>query len=276
MKPAPFDYRRPSTVAEAVGLLAELPGLARPLAGGQSLVPMLNLRLAPIDRLVDLGGISALREVREEPGRIRYGAMTRHVDFEDGRVPDAANGLLRQAGGQIAYRAVRNRGTVGGAIALSDPAADWLPTMAALEATLTVAGPDGEREIALADFVLGPYMTALGESDLLVSVNVPKLPAGAVWGYAKVTRKTGEYADAMAIAVIDRPRKRARLAAGAAGGAPLILSRAAEAVLRGERGSALRAIAIEELAASGREHPAYELRLHAVTAVRALEDALSK
>ena len=107
MKPAPFAYARPKSLGEAVVLLGQ--SGARALAGGQSLVPMLNLRLAPIERLVDLGGIAELRHIRDERGSILYGAMTTHAAFEDGDVPDASNGLMPFVAGQFAFRAVRNR-----------------------------------------------------------------------------------------------------------------------------------------------------------------------
>src|ERR671938_207639 len=113
---------------------------------------------------------------------------------------------------RIAFRAVRNRGTIGGALALADPAADWRPTGVALVARMHVVGPDGPRAVAAEEFVLGPYFTALGDGELLVAVEVPKLSAGARWGHAKVTTKVGEYAESLAIAVLDRQRRFARVA----------------------------------------------------------------
>jgi len=274
MKPAPFDYCRPSTLHEALALLAARPGSARALAGGQSLVPMLNLRLAAIDLLVDLGRIAQLREVVTEAKRVRYGALVPHADFEDGRVPDAADGLLRTVGGAIAYRAVRTRGTIGGSIALCDPAADWLPALLALDATVSVAAPEGTREIALQSFVIGAYQTVLGDSELILSVNVPKLAPQARWGRAKVTRKTGEYADAMAVCVLDRSRSHARLVSGAIGNLPLMLVATAEAALRGEPLARIRACAHEEIAARLPMLEAHAVGLHAVTAARAVAQAL--
>ena len=115
--------------------------MAAVLAGGQSLVPMLNLRLSPVDHLIDLRPITALSRQEETPEAICYGALTTHAAFEDGAVPDGTNGLMRYAASHIAYRAVRNRGTLGGALALADPAADWLTTAVALDASVTLTGP---------------------------------------------------------------------------------------------------------------------------------------
>ena len=126
MKPAPFSYHRARSVEDAVSALANCSGTAQALAGGQSLVPMLNLRLVLVDLVVDLGAIAALKVATETPSSIRYGALLPHVAFEERRVPDASNGLMPLVAAHIAYRAVRTRGTIGGAIALADPAADWL------------------------------------------------------------------------------------------------------------------------------------------------------
>ena len=121
MKPAPFSYYRATSVEDAITALSGADGMAAVLAGGQSLVPMLNLRLSPVDHLIDLRPITALSRQEETPEAICYGALTTHAAFEDGAVPDGTNGLMRYAAAHIAYRAVRNRGTLGGALALADP-----------------------------------------------------------------------------------------------------------------------------------------------------------
>ena len=148
MKPAPFSYYRATSVEDAITALSSADGMAAVLAGGQSLVPMLNLRLSPVDYLIDLRPIAALSRQQETPEAICYGALTTHAAFEDGVVPDGTNGLMRYVASRIAYRAVRNRGTLGGALALADPAADWLTTAVALDATVTLTGPDGQRRHA--------------------------------------------------------------------------------------------------------------------------------
>jgi aerobic carbon-monoxide dehydrogenase medium subunit len=274
MKPAPFAYARPSTVDEAVRLLADASaGSSRPLAGGQSLVPMLNLRLAPVDRIVDIGGLAEFRRTEDRTGSILYGALTTHAAFEDGAVPDASNGLMPYVAARIAFRAVRNRGTIGGALALADPAADWLPTVVALGATLHLVGPDGERTVPAEKFVLGPYFTALGEGELLAAIEVPKRTPSERWGHAKVTTKVGEYAESLAIAVVDRPQRTARAVLGAADGAPIILSETTECVLAGERPESLREVIRRELIAAERDFAPAKLTMHTTTLLRAIRDA---
>jgi carbon-monoxide dehydrogenase medium subunit len=273
MKPAPFSYVRPASLDEAVRLLVDGGGSARALAGGQSLVPMLNLRLAPTERIVDLAGVAALRRVEDKGGSILYGALTPHAAFEDGEVPDASNGLMRHVAARFAFRAVRNRGTIGGALALADPAADWLPTVIALGAHLHVAGPEGTRIVPAEAFVLGPYFTALAEGEILTAVEVPKLEAGARWGYAKVTMKVGEYAESMAIAVVDGARRAWRIVLGAADGAPILLTGLAARLRDGARPETLGAEIRAEIAAAERDFPPAKLTMHTTTALRAAKDA---
>jgi len=275
MKPAPFAYIRPASIAEAVRILADGKGSARPLAGGQSLVPMLNLRLAPVERIVDLGGIAELRQTRDDGTSVRYGAMTIHAAFEDGEVPDASNGLMAHVAGRFAFRAVRNRGTIGGALALADPASDWLVTVVALEAKLHAVGPDGRRVIPAEKFVLGPYFTSLAEGELLEAIEVPKRPKTERWGYCKVTAKVGEYAESMALALVDRARGTARVALGATDGAPIVLPEAAASALRGEAAQSLRETIQRELVAAERDFSRAKLAMHATTVFRALRDAVS-
>lgn len=273
MKPAPFTYHRAASIEDAIAQLNDEDVLARPLAGGQSLVPMLNLRLAPVQKLVDLGRIEALRRVDEQNGRISYGALLPHAAFEDGRVPDGSNGLMGFVGGQIAYRAVRTRGTIGGALALADPAADWLTTVIALEGEIVLAGPRGRRTIAASDFVTGPYMTALDQAELLESVVIPRRPKTERWGHYKVTRKIGEYADSMAIALFDPETRKARLVIGAVDGAPIVLEKAALEMGKGAGTDRLAAAIRHELAGSDRSFSPVKLQLHVTAALRAIRNA---
>lgn len=272
MKPAAFAYHRAASIDDA---LAQLNGgaLARPLAGGQSLVPMLNLRLAAVDKLVDLSRITDLKQAYEQRDAIRYGAMLTHAAFEDRRVPDGSNGLMPHVGSQIAFRAVRTRGTIGGAVSLADPAADWVTALTVLEAAVAVAGPQGRRTLPMTEFVVGPYMTALGDGELIEALVVPRRPPGERWGHYKMSRKVGEYADSMAIALIDSGARRARLVAGATDGAPLVLAKAAEAVAAGVSGTELADCVRAELAASGRDFSPSDLHLHATACLRAVANA---
>jgi carbon-monoxide dehydrogenase medium subunit len=276
MKPAPFSYHRATSVEDAVAALTQGGGMARILAGGQSLVPMLNLRLAPLDTVVDIGRVESLKQAQDDADSIRYGSLITHAAFEDKRVPDGSNGLMPFVGGQIAYRAVRNRGTIGGAIALADPAADWLTTLVALEARLVVAGPGNQRTVAAADFVIGSYLTDLAENEMIEAIVVPRRAPTERWGHYKVARKTGEYAESMAIALIDKARGTARVVVGATDGAPLVLDRAGRAFLEGQRDAALHAVIRDELMASGREFSAARLTMHTTVAMRGLKDAAAK
>jgi carbon-monoxide dehydrogenase medium subunit len=270
MKPAPFTYHRASSIDDAIAHLKGGDAIVRPLAGGQSLVPMLNLRLAPADKLVDLTRIVALRQTEERPDCIRYGALVTHAAFEDRQVPDASNGLMTFVGSQIAYRAVRTRGTIGGAVALADPAADWLTTIIALEAEIALVGPNGRRAMSGTDFALGPYMTAIEDAELIEAIIVPRRPASERWGHYKVARKTGEYAESMAVVLIDKARGNARLVVGATDGAPLVMERSSREIAAGKVGDGLAAVIHQELADSGRDFPPEKLLLHCTTAVRAI------
>ena len=273
MKPAPFTYHRASSIDDAIAHLKGDDAIVRPLAGGQSLVPMLNLRLAPADKLVDLTRIDALRRSEERPDCIRYGALVTHAAFEDRLVPDASNGLMPFVGSQIAYRAIRTRGTIGGALALADPAADWLTTIVALEAEIALVGPNGRRAIGGTDFALGPYMTAIEDAELIEAIAVPRRPATERWGHYKVARKIGEYAESMAIALIDKTRCTARLVVGATDGAPLVLEKSSREIAAGSGGETLAAAIRWELADSGRNFSPEKLLLHCTTAVRAVANS---
>lgn len=273
MKPAPFTYHRANSLDDAIAHLKGGDAIVRPLAGGQSLVPMLNLRLAPADKLVDLTRIDALRRTEERPDCIRYGALVTHAAFEDRLVPDASNGLMPFVGSQIAYRAIRTRGTIGGALALADPAADWLTTIVALEAEIALVGPNGRRAMAGTDFAIGPYMTAIEDAELIEAIAVPRRPASERWGHYKVARKTGEYAESMAIALIDRTRGTARLVVGATDGAPLVLEKSSREIAAGSGDEALAATIRRELADSGRDFSPEKLLLHCTTAARAVANS---
>ncbi len=273
MKPAPFTYHRASSIDDAIAHLKGGDVIVRPLAGGQSLVPMLNLRLAPADKLVDLTRIEALRRSEERPDCIRYGALVTHAAFEDRLVPDASNGLMPFVGSQIAYRAIRTRGTIGGALALADPAADWLTTIVALEAEIALVGPNGRRAIAGTDFALGSYMTVIEDAELIEAIAVPRRSPSERWGHYKVARKTGEYAESMAIALIDKTRGTARLVVGATDGAPLVLEKSSRDIAAGSGGEALAATIRRELADSGRDFSPEKLLLHCTTAVRAVANS---
>ena len=219
MKPAAFDYAAPNDIPAALALAAAAGGTAKYLAGGQSLGPLLNLRLARPGLLIDLRRIAALREARESAAAVRYGAATPHAAIEDGRVPDATGGLLRRVASRIAYRAVRNRGTLGGSLAHADPAADWVTALAAADARIITSG---ERELPVAGFVLGAFTTQLDVDEIIVAIDVPRPGSGTRWGYHKICRKAGEFAQAVA-AVRHAPDRPLRAVVGATDGAPIVI-----------------------------------------------------
>ncbi len=242
MKPAAFDYVRAGSVAEAVALLAE--GSTRLLAGGQSLGPMLNLRLARPQRLVDLKRVPELRMIEADDTVFSLGAGWTHAEIEDGAMEDPTQGLLRHVARGIAYRAVRNRGTIGGSLAHADPAADWVSTIVALGAS-AVADSGARRRIAAETFVRGAFATALADNEVLVAIEIPRLSAQARWGYHKLCRKTGEFAKAIGVAVLDPSRGLSRVLAGAVEAAPVLLPETAACLRDGGVQAALAALDAE-------------------------------
>lgn len=215
MKPAAFRYQRAQSVADALAALADPAADAKPIAGGQSLGPMLNLRLARPTLLVDLGAIDALGRIDDAGAMVRIGACVTHARIEDEAAGIAGIEPLARVARGIAHRAVRNRGTVGGSLAHADPAADWPLAMAALGATIVVEGAAGARRVDAAAFMSGAYATALADGELLTAVEVPRLGAGARWAYRKFCRKPGEFAEAAAAVLFDPSRRVARIFIGA-------------------------------------------------------------
>jgi carbon-monoxide dehydrogenase medium subunit len=213
MKAAAFSYSRPGNIEEAIAQLASMPGDAKAIAGGQSLGPMLNLRLARPKLVVDVSRIPSLRTVEDEGAAWRVGASVTHSELEDR--PLAGCAPLAEVARTIAYRAVRNRGTIGGSLAHADPAGDWPLALAVLNSTIRITGKAGSREVRADQFMKSAFATALADDEIIESIRVPKLSAGARWGYYKFCRKTGEFPDAAAALLLDPERHEARLFAGA-------------------------------------------------------------
>jgi aerobic carbon-monoxide dehydrogenase medium subunit len=272
MKPVAFDYARPASVAEAVRMLAAEPS-AKVLAGGQTLGPMLNLRLAQPALLVDITRIPELAAVSEDADAVSIGATVTHAAVEDGRVADPTGGFLRQVARGIAYRAVRNRGTIGGSLANADPAADWLSCLTALGADVVIAGAAGTRGVRLATFVRGAMETELAGDELLVAVRVPKFSRAARFGFHKICRKTGEFADAIGVAVHDPERQQTWIAASTGVGPPVVID-ARDLLLDG--GELPRAADLQRrLTQAGLAGDAYDLKLHAIAVRRAIVQVLT-
>jgi carbon-monoxide dehydrogenase medium subunit len=202
MKPASFRYYAPKTVDEAVALLAELaPEDGRILAGGQSLVPIMNFRLASPAHLIDINGIAELARLREEQGTLVIPAGVRHAAFERPMTARPLGALLSEVAQHIAHYPIRRRGTFCGSLAHADPASEWCMTAVTLGATLTLRSVRGERKIAAAEFLTGIMTTALAPDELLIDARIPPLPAGAHFGFYEFSRRAGDFAMAMALAV---------------------------------------------------------------------------
>ena len=193
MKPALFEYLRPESVDAALAMLARHPDAAV-LAGGQSLVPMLGMRLASPSHLVDISRISELAGVAAGKGGLRLGTLVRHGVLETAPAVAEAAPMLRAAAEQLAHPAIRNRGTIGGSLALADPAAELPACVMALDGTIEAAGPNGRREIPAATFCLGAFETVLGPGELLTAVTIPPPPTGFRYAYEKLARRHGDYA----------------------------------------------------------------------------------
>lgn len=224
MKAARFAYERPADLAALLDRLAEADGAVKLIAGGQSLGPMLNLRLVEPDRVVDVTGIPELRQASLDGATLVLGACVTHADIEDGRVPDVTGGAMARVASAIAYRPVRNRGTVGGSLVHADPAADWVTALIALRAEVVLASRSGRRRLALDAFVRGALDVALEPGEMLVAVRIPAIPQGLAWGYVKHCSKIGEFAHAIGAVLIDPQGGHGRVVIGAIERAPLLLA----------------------------------------------------
>ena len=194
MKLPPFEYACPTTLPEAVQLLAAGDGEAKALAGGQSLVPMLAFRLAQPKLLVDLRKLADLRGIRISEKGVALGAMVRWREIEDDGRLDSAHPLLKAAVAHVAHYQIRNRGTVGGSMAHADPAAEMPGIAITCDAEIAVVGTAGARVIQAADFFQGPLTTALTPDEIIVEIRLPRWPTGRRWGFEEFARRRGDFA----------------------------------------------------------------------------------
>jgi carbon-monoxide dehydrogenase medium subunit len=227
MKAAAFAYQRPSDLNAALTLLAEADATTKIMAGGQSLGPMLNLRLIEPDLIIDITALAELKQAERRGDELVIGSCVTHGDIEDERVPDVTRGAMRRVAAAIAYRAVRNRGTIGGSLSHADPAADWVSALSALGAKVTLRSLAGVRDLAVEAFVTGALESALQHGEILEAVRVPVMRPSARWGYVKACRKPGEFAHAIAAVRIDPEAMTSRVVIGAVDGAPIVLGDAA-------------------------------------------------
>ena len=290
MKPPAFEYHRPETLDEALALLAEHED-AKPLAGGQSLIPAMNFRLAAPAALVDLGRLTELRGLAaasdKEAGGVRFGAMTTHAALETSPLVAQRAPLLAETIGFVAHPQIRNRGTLGGSLAHADPAAELPVVMVALEATLTLQRAGGERRVPAEQFFTGLFATALEPGELVTAIEVPPLPARSGWAFEEMARRHGDYA-LVGVAVVLRldPAGRcenARVVLLSVGDGP-VLARRAMTALAGQAVNAEVIAGAAELVASEDIDPpsdihasaAYRRQLARVLTRRALTRALER
>jgi aerobic carbon-monoxide dehydrogenase medium subunit len=199
--PGPFEYERATSVEGAIASLQRLGPDARIIAGGHSLLPMMKLRLANPEHLVDINDLTELAYIREEGAEILIGAMTRHVDLLESELLARRFPVFRDAEEVIADPVVRNRGTIGGSLCQADAAEDLSAVCSAAKANVVIRGADGERVVSMTDFHIGPFMTAVGDGEMLTEVRLPVRPGGGS-AHEKVERRAGDFAIAAASAVL--------------------------------------------------------------------------
>jgi aerobic carbon-monoxide dehydrogenase medium subunit len=284
MKPAAFDYYRPREIEETLSLLAEHGGDGRVLAGGQSLVPAMNFRLARPAVLIDINALEELSGIRTEAGRIAIGALTRHTVFEHPVVSGPFGHLLPEIAHHIAHLPIRVRGTFGGSIAHADPAAEWCALAMAVDAEISLRSASGARTAAARDFFKTIFTTDLREGEMITGISLPHFDETWRWGFVEFSRRAGDFAIVSAtvgIRIEGGTIREARIALGGVVDKP-VRAAAAEQVLVGEapgdaafRASADAARAAFEPFGDIHATPEYKSELVAVMTRRALERALA-
>ncbi len=285
MKPARFDYHAPATVEEAIALLTRYGGDAKLLAGGQSLMPLMNFRLARPAALIDLNAIPSLAYIREGDGQVRFGAMTRQRTIEFSPVVRQRLPLLAEATTLVGHLPIRTRGTIGGSIAHADPSAEYPAVVTALEGVVVVRGPRGERMLRAAELFQSYLTTSLAADEILVEVRLPAMPAGAGFAFEEFSRRHGDFAIVGIAAMVVAEGQRcamARLATAGAGPVPVRL-RQAEAIVERD-GLSDSAIEVASRLAAELVEPdsdlhasaAYRRNLTRVLTARALRRAVAR
>ena len=285
MIPGRFDYHRPASVAQAVQLLTELGDEARPLAGGHSLLPMMKLRMASPEHLIDLGGIAELKSITDTGKSIVIGAMVTQNKIINSELLAEKLPILRETSLQIADPQIRYVGTLGGNVANGDPGNDMPALMMCLDASYHVAGPDGARSIKAREFYHGAYDTALNAGELVTAIEIPLPPAGQGHAYEKLKRKVGDYATAAAAVVLT-------MSGGKVATCAIALTNLADTPLLAEEAAALligktltpaliaeaasAAEAITSPASDGRGPAAYRTKMAGVMVTRALNSAAQR
>ena len=274
MKPVDFAYHRATDLDNALERLGAGGDDAKLIVGGQSLGPMLNLRLTRPRELIDISSVEALRGFESTRESVIAGAAVTHAEIEDRPASDPIEHAMREVAAGIAYRAVRNRGTLGGSIAHADPAADWISFLLCADARVRICGAAGERSVPMPDFIRAAYTTALAPGEILTHIKIPRAAGRARFGFYKLCRKTGELAEAMGAVLIDPERRYCRVVAGAIGSKPVVLpatTRALAATATPPDFEELRT----EIASVTHEHDPVKLHMAAVAVHRAIDRALA-
>jgi carbon-monoxide dehydrogenase medium subunit len=277
MKPAQFDYVKPRTVADASASLCTNGANTAAIAGGQSLLPMLSLRVAQPDLLVDLSGLDELRETAATPDGMRIGALTTHAAIEDGKLAEGFGGLMQKVASKISYRAVRHHGTIGGSVALADPAADWPGCLMALGAKVRISSRNGVRSEPIESFVQGQYATTLTAGEIILGFDIPRPDPRMRWGVHKVVRKSGAFANSIAFAVEQGRDGPVSIVLAAAASRPRALPAVAERLRARKRSEEeLRAAIVADVSEHVPRDDGYLVRLHTSTVLRAIQEMQSR
>ena len=286
MKPTKFTYACPRSVAEALVLLAQEGDGVKVLAGGQSLVPLLNLRMAEVSALVDINRLDELSFIKRENGTLCVGALTRHRQLEVSDVIRTTLPLLARAAGEVGHLAIRNRGTIGGSLVHADPAAEWPLAAVTLNAQFVLRSQNGTRTVAARDFFLAPLTTVIAANELLCEIHFPVPESPAVWGFQEFCRRPGDFALAAVACQLTLDQDKActsvSLTVGGAHATPLYIADV-EKTLKGTRGAEEALKTAAEVVAKIVEPPSdvhgsseFRRQLVRVLTVRALKEAWEK
>ncbi len=281
MKPSPFSYHAPTTLVEVTGLLAEFGDVAKPLAGGQSLVPMLSLRLASFEHLIDLNRVNGLGEIVRSNGHVRVGATVRQATAEHSTEVAASVPLLAKALPHIGHFQIRNRGTVGGSIAHADPASELPAVALALDAVIEATGPSGVRSIAAKDFFVSIWETSLAEGEILSAVAFPVWGAGSGFSVQEIARRSGDFAlvgTAVGVQISGGSVTRASIAMFGVGSTAVRCHDAEAALISGADAAEVGRVAATSINPTSDVHAtgAYRKQVAAVVVQRAVSEALAE
>jgi len=294
VKAAAFDYVKAQSVAHGLASIGDTDTDCKIMAGSQSLGPMLNLRLARPAAVVDVSGLPELRQVSLEGNSIRIGAAVTHAEIEDGVFAPLADHPWRKVAAAIAYRSVRNRGTIGGSLAHADPAADWVLAASAMNAVIDIESSDNtsrkisvttssytssttSRTVNMSEFMLAAYTTVLAPNEIITAIRIPVMKSNARWGYFKFCRKVGEFADTSCAAYFDPDSRVANIVLGALDGAPKHLPALAARIAKdgwtGAHDTAMQQLIQSTIAQALPERDSIDHGMMANTVIRCLDRA---